>query len=203
MRLVAVPLPVSLTTSTPARSARFVPSSSSSDTCSSSPAPLRTYGSTPSSRPLSSSTPPAASGIRIAHLSRSSPASSRRSSASSLLVCAAVITKTERMRSNKLAPRGSLGIHLGPDPTVLGGYAVYLLEEKSVVVTCDVRVDEFAYLWIDVALGARSLLAAARGPGVPARRGGSVDSQTAPRGRTDFFQTGLFWILRVCAARSH
>ena len=59
--------------------------------------------------------------------------------------CAAVITKTERMRSNKLAPRGSLGIHLGLDPTVLGGYAVYLLEEKSVVVTCDVRVDEFAY----------------------------------------------------------
>ena len=41
---------------------------------------------------------------------------------------------------------------------------------------------------IDAALGARSLLAAARGPGVPARRGGSADSQTAPRGRTDFFR---------------
>ena len=41
---------------------------------------------------------------------------------------------------------------------------------------------------IDAALGARSLLAAARGPGVPARRGGSVDSQTAPRGRTVFFR---------------
>ena len=31
----------------------------------------------------------------------------------------------------------------------------------------------------------------------------SAESQTAPRGRTDFFQTGLFWILRVCAARPH
>ena len=41
---------------------------------------------------------------------------------------------------------------------------------------------------IDAALGARSLLVAARGPGVPARRGGSVDSQTAPRGRTVFFR---------------
>ena len=41
---------------------------------------------------------------------------------------------------------------------------------------------------IDAALGARSLLAAARGPGVPARRGGSADSQTASRGRTDFFR---------------
>ena len=33
--------------------------------------------------------------------------------------------------------------------------------------------------------------------------GSSAYSQTALRGRTDFFQTLLFWILRVCAARSH
>ena len=38
---------------------------------------------------------------------------------------------------------------------------------------------------IDAALGARSLLVAARGPGVPARRGGSADSQTAPSARSD------------------
>ena len=48
-----------------------------------------------------------------------------------------------------------------------------------------------------------SALAPSSPPRTRRARGGSAESQTAPRGRTDFFQTGLFWILRVCAARSH
>ena len=59
--------------------------------------------------------------------------------------CAAVITKPEKDRGGKLRPRGALGIFLGSDPETLGGYFVYLLESKSIVSTCDIRVDEFAF----------------------------------------------------------
>ena len=59
--------------------------------------------------------------------------------------CAAVITKPEKDRGGKLRPRGALGVFLGSDPETLGGYFVYLLESKSIVSTCDIRVDEFAF----------------------------------------------------------
>mmetsp|Transcript_18931 Transcript_18931/g.60480 ORF Transcript_18931/g.60480 Transcript_18931/m.60480 type:complete len:140 (+) Transcript_18931:2838-3257(+) len=51
--------------------------------------------------------------------------------------CAAVITKPEKDRGGSFV--------LGSDPETLGGYFVYLLESKSIVSTCDIRVDEFAF----------------------------------------------------------